>query len=159
MPDLSVFLLFFTPLGVFEGGRYWDIFVEYSKNTPNDVLVNITVTNRGPETARVHLLPTLWFRNTWSWGCDQEACTCTTEPEGCRRRPKLIQTAPVVAECHHDTLGKYIFTVDSNQEGRTPEMIFTENETNYKVSITFGKVTFIGRLGRICVSRTKQTQR
>lgn len=137
-----VFSLFFAPLGVFEGARYWDIFAEYSKNTPNDVLVNITVANRGPQKARVRLLPTLWFRNTWSWGCDHEACTCGSEPEGCRKRPKLIQTAPGVVECHHDTLGKYIFTVGSDQEGQTPEMIFTENETNYKVSITFGKVTF-----------------
>lgn len=118
--------------GVFEEGRYWDIFAEYSKNTPDDVLIKITVANRGPETARVHVLPSLWFRNTWSWGCDHEACICDTEPEECMTKPKLIQTQPGVVACHHDTLGKYFFTVDSGQEGNPPELIFTENETNFK---------------------------
>ena len=129
MPDCLSFLT----VGVFEEGRYWDIFAEYSKNTPEDLLIKITVANRGPETARVHVLPTLWFRNTWSWGCDHEACTCGTEPEECMTKPKLIQTQPGVVACHHDTLGKYIFTVDSGQEGHPPEVIFTENETNFKV--------------------------
>ena len=122
-------------LGVFEEGRYWDIFTEYSKNTPSDVLIKITVANRGPETARVHVLPTLWFRNTWSWGCDHDECTCTPSaiPEGCARKPKLVQTVLGEVECQHDTLGRYIFTVDTNEEGLTPELVFTENETNCKV--------------------------
>ncbi|XP_078362932.1 uncharacterized protein LOC144647063 [Oculina patagonica] len=121
-----------TDTGVFEERRYWDIFAEYSKNTPNDVLIKITVANRGPDTARVHVLPTFWFRNTWSWGCDHEACTCDSKPERCMRKPKLIQIAPGVVECHHESLGRYIFTVDSDQEGLTPELIFTENETNFE---------------------------
>lgn len=128
---LSVFS--FLTVGVFEEGRYWDVFAEYSKNTPDDVLIKITVANRGPGTARVHVLPSLWFRNTWSWGCDHEACICDTEPEECMTKPKLIQTQPGVVACHHDTLGKYFFTVDSGQEGNPPELIFTENETNFKV--------------------------
>ena len=53
--------------GVFEGDRYFDVFVEYAKARPEDLLVRITVVNRGPEAATLHLLPTLWFRNTWSW--------------------------------------------------------------------------------------------
>src|SRR5207344_2826293 len=53
--------------GVFEGDRYFDVFVEYAKAGPEDVLVRITVHNRGPEAARLRVLPTLWFRNTWSW--------------------------------------------------------------------------------------------
>ena len=53
--------------GVFDGNRYFDVFVEYVKNTPEDVLIQISVCNRGPDTATLHVLPTLWFRNTWSW--------------------------------------------------------------------------------------------
>ena len=64
-------------------------------------------------------------------------------------KPKLIQTAPGVVECQHDTLGKYIFTVDSDQEGLTPELIFTENETNYKVGNTFGKVIVMSPYNRV----------
>lgn len=127
------FFFVFTTLGVFEEGRYWDIFAEYSKNTPDDILIKITVANRGPKTARVHVLPTLWFRNTWSWGCDHEACTRDSKPGSCTKKPKLVQRKSGVVECQHDTLGKYIFTVDSDQEGLTPEVIFTENETNFKV--------------------------
>ena len=56
--------------GVFDDDRYFDVFVEYAKATPEDVLIKITVCNRGPETATLHLLPTLWFRNTWSWRKD-----------------------------------------------------------------------------------------
>ena len=56
--------------GVFDDDRYFDVFVEYAKEGPEDVLVRITVHNRGPEAARLRLLPTLWFRNTWSWGED-----------------------------------------------------------------------------------------
>ena len=54
--------------GVFAEDRYFDVQVEYAKAAPEDILIRITVTNRGPETAPLHLLPTLWFRNTWSWG-------------------------------------------------------------------------------------------
>src|SRR5512139_4076777 len=54
--------------GVFEGDRYFDVFVEYAKAAPEDLLVLVTVVNRGPEAAPIHVLPTLWFRNTWSWG-------------------------------------------------------------------------------------------
>ena len=54
--------------GVFNEDRYFDVFVEYAKGAPEDILIQITVNNRGPETATLHVLPTLWFRNTWSWG-------------------------------------------------------------------------------------------
>src|SRR5205814_914380 len=53
--------------GIFDGNRYFDVFAEYAKNSPDDILIRITVFNRGPETATLHLLPTIWFRNTWSW--------------------------------------------------------------------------------------------
>src|SRR5438105_11841115 len=54
--------------GVFDQNRYFDIFVEYAKASPDDIFVRITAANRGPESAPLHILPTLWFRNTWSWG-------------------------------------------------------------------------------------------
>ena len=67
--------------GVFDDDRYFDVFVEYAKAGPEDMLIRITVHNRGPETARLQVLPTLWFRNTWSWGDDD-------------RKPSLRQSAP-----------------------------------------------------------------
>src|SRR5437773_4840845 len=57
--------------GVFDDERYFDVVAEYAKNSPNDILIRITVVNRGPEPASLALLPTLWFRNTWSWGRNQ----------------------------------------------------------------------------------------
>ena len=120
---------------MFEDGRYWDIFAEYSKNTSNDVLIKITIANRGPEEARLHVLPTLWFRNTWSWGCSHEECTSlrSSKSIGCTRRPKMAQTALGQVECLHDTLGKYIFSVETDPNGQAPKLVFTENETNCKV--------------------------
>ena len=56
--------------GIFDDDRYFDVFVEYAKEGPEDMLIRITVHNRGPEAARLRVLPTLWFRNTWSWGDD-----------------------------------------------------------------------------------------
>ena len=56
--------------GVFDQNRYFDVFVEYVKESPEDILVQISIHNRGPEPAEVHVLPTLWFRNRWSWGGD-----------------------------------------------------------------------------------------
>src|SRR5205085_1739644 len=58
--------------GVFQDDRYFDVQVEYAKASENDVLVTVTISNRGPEDARLHVLPTLWFRNTWSWGREGE---------------------------------------------------------------------------------------
>lgn len=108
--------------GVFNDSRYWDITAEYAKNTPNDVLIQITVANRGPDTARLHILPTLWFRNTWIWGCKHEGCTL---------KASMKESAPGTVECKHETLGKYTFVVDVNPENEMmPELLFTENETN-----------------------------
>src|ERR1041385_6051177 len=60
--------------GVFNDNRYFDVFAEYAKASPDDILIRITVANRGPEKATLHLLPTLWYRNTWVWGCKHEGC-------------------------------------------------------------------------------------
>ncbi|HEY0520175.1 MAG TPA: hypothetical protein VGC84_11840, partial [Ilumatobacteraceae bacterium] len=56
--------------GVFDDDRYWDITVDYAKANPDDIVVRVTIRNAGPESATLHILPTLWFRNTWSWGLD-----------------------------------------------------------------------------------------
>ena len=75
--------------GVFLDNRYWDVFAEYAKGGPNDVLIKITVCNRGPERSKIHLLPTLWYRNTWIWGCEHEGCT---------RKPVMKQVSDVSEE-------------------------------------------------------------
>ena len=121
---LILYIMSYALPGVFNDSRYWDITAEYAKNTPNDILVKITVTNRGPDTARLHILPTLWFRNTWIWGCKHEGCT---------RKASMKQTAPGTVECRHDTLGKYTFVVDVDPESKMPDLLFTENETNTMV--------------------------
>ena len=103
--------------GVFDGDRYFDITVEYAKGGVDDLLIRVTAVNRGPEAAELHLLPTLWFRNTWSW--DVGAA-----------RPQLQATASapgqVVIAARHQTLGARWL----HAEG-APELLFTENETNF----------------------------
>ena len=102
--------------GVFDDNRYFDVLVEYAKATPEDILIRLSVTNRGAEAAPLHLLPTLWFRNTWSWTADAP-------------RPSLRQLdgpAGVSAVVASDTEGReYSFAC----EGSVP-LLFTENETN-----------------------------
>ena len=98
--------------GVFDEDRYFDVFVEYAKAGPEDVLVRITVHNRGPEAARLRVLPTLWFRNTWSWDADQP-------------RPSLREVRPGVIQATHPQLGEYWLSCDG-----APELLFTENESN-----------------------------
>jgi hypothetical protein len=98
--------------GVFDADRYFDVFVTYAKASPTDVLIEINVVNRGPEWAAVHVLPTLWFRNTWDLG--------RNEP-----RPGLHQVAPGLIEATHPTLGTYWLACQG-----APPLLFTENETN-----------------------------
>jgi hypothetical protein len=80
--------------GVFDDDRYFDVFVEYAKEGPEDILIRVTVHNRGPEAARLRVLPTLWFRNTWSWGEDD-------------RRPALREVGRGTIEPSHHELGQY----------------------------------------------------
>ena len=80
--------------GVFDDDRYFDVFVEYAKEGPEDVLVRMTVHNRGPEAARLRVLPTLWFRNTWSWDADHP-------------KPSLGEVAPGAIRATHSELGEY----------------------------------------------------
>ena len=75
--------------GVFDDNRYFDVFVEYAKASAEDILIQITVCNRGPEAATLHVLPTLWFRNTWSWGgrCSPSGAS-SGRSRRCRRRDR-----------------------------------------------------------------------
>jgi hypothetical protein len=106
-----------TDTGVFDGDRYFDVFAEYAKGAPNDILIRITVENRGPDQARVHLLPTLWFRNTWSWGKIAEECTS---------KPSIDLVHDGFARVRHEELGEYQFAYDK----KNAAPLFTENETN-----------------------------
>ena len=107
--------------GVFDDHRYFDVFVEYAKSSPNDILIRVTAANRGPEAATLHLLPTVWFRNTWSWGCRHEGCT---------PKPKLRQAAEGAVFCQHPTLGQFHFCARPDHGGRVPALLFTDNHTN-----------------------------
>jgi hypothetical protein len=98
--------------GVFDADRYFDVFVEYAKADPEDVLIRITVHNRGSETAELHLLPTLWFRNTWSWEKDAV-------------KPSLRQVEEGTVRASHSQFGDW--TLDCEGD---PELLFTENESN-----------------------------
>ncbi|HXM90618.1 MAG TPA: glucosidase, partial [Candidatus Dormibacteraeota bacterium] len=104
--------------GVFAENRYFDVFVEYAKADVEDILIKIIVVNRGPETATLHLLPSLWFRNTWSWGKDD-------------RRPTIRKTASLdncqCAEMQHWQYGKR-WLLCAGQ----PQLLFTENQTDYE---------------------------
>ena len=100
--------------GVFDEDRYFDVFVEYAKAAPEDICIRITVANRGPDAATLHVLPNLWFRNTWCWG-DPDAPA----------KPHLKLTGPAMVHATHETLGNFIFTWDGDAEP-----LFTGNESN-----------------------------
>ncbi len=101
--------------GIFNGDRYFDVFVEYAKAEPTDILIQISLINRGPETASVHVLPTLWFRNTWTWWADP--------PKPSLRQMPGANT--VTIETSHAELGGFLLHCDGN-----PRLLFTENDTN-----------------------------
>ncbi len=98
--------------GVFDEDRYFDVFVEYAKADPEDMLIRILVHNRGPETAQLHVLPTLWFRNTWSW-------------EDGEPKPVMGQIAENEIHASHPQLGDYTLQCEG-----AAELLFTENESN-----------------------------
>src|SRR5215475_713351 len=107
--------------GVFEDRRYFDVTVEYAKNSPNDILIRITVSNRASDPALIHVLPTLWFRNTWSWG--RSGDDYWAKPE-----LALAESGSVMA--HHESLGDYEFSTDVAISDDLQQFLFTENETN-----------------------------
>src|SRR5262249_1752632 len=99
--------------GVFDDDRYFDVFVEYAKDSPEDLLIQISIYNRGPAAAPLHVLPTLWFRTTWSW-------SRTPTP-----KPTLVQRDDQTVTISHPGLGgRYLYC------DRAVPWLFTENETN-----------------------------
>jgi mannosylglycerate hydrolase MGH1-like protein len=102
--------------GIFDDDRYFDVVVEYAKAAPDDILMLVTAYNRGPERATLHLLPTLWFRNTWSWDADAP-------------KPSLAaidgHTELSAARASHHDLGDWLFCAD-----QSAQLLFCENETN-----------------------------
>src|SRR5919109_517702 len=102
--------------GVFDGDRYFDVMVEYAKGSPDDILVRITATNHGPDRAPLHLLPTVWFRNTWSWDVG------AARP---RLRESVSRPGWKAIEAEHVTLGRRWLSVEG-----AAELLFTENDTN-----------------------------
>ena len=112
--------------GVFDDHRYFDVHVDYAKASPEDILIQIEVINRGPEAAELHLLPTIWFRNTWSWS------HASSKPVLLRARglPDLVQAPPEstqTIELRQPHYGTRWLACEGS-----PELLFTENETNYQ---------------------------
>jgi hypothetical protein len=97
--------------GIFDGDRYWDITIDYAKAAVDDIVARVRVRNAGPDAAAVHVLPTLWFRNTWSWGLDD-------------RRPSIEADDDGLTARHH-TLGSITLTGDGS-----PRLLFCDNESN-----------------------------
>jgi hypothetical protein len=108
--------------GIFDGGRYFDVVLEYAKLAPEDILIRISVTNRGPDAAPLHVLPTLWFRNTWTWGRDDRRPSISMYPKVPAKDPQVRSML-----ANHWQLGKYILYCSGAHE-----FLFTENETNYE---------------------------
>src|SRR5664279_6468739 len=100
--------------GIFEKDEYFDVFVEYAKKREEDILVRITVHNRGQEDAALNVLPTIWFRNTWSWGKNDY-------------KPVMSISGKSAIRIDQKDLGNYFLSCNDN-----PELLFTENETNSK---------------------------
>jgi hypothetical protein len=98
--------------GIFNESRYFDVFIEYAKAGPDDILIRITAHNRGLEAASLHVLPQVWFRNTWAWGYDD-------------RKPELRQVRPGVVGASHHALGQYQLYCD-----QASQLLFCENETH-----------------------------
>jgi hypothetical protein len=106
--------------GIFDDERYFDLVVEYAKATPTDILIRLTIANRGPQAAEIHMLPTLWFRNTWSWGDIEEEATA---------RPNIHAGANASLVAVHETLGTYDLAYEA-ANGVAPTCLYTDNDTN-----------------------------
>ena len=109
--------------GIFDDNRYFDVFVEYAKNTPEDIVIQITAHNRGTETKPLHILPTLWFRNTWSW--QEDAAKPSLKVCETNEKFSVIQTKEGENE-------RYLYCDFSGWSKGISPLLFTENETNYQ---------------------------
>ena len=117
--------------GVFDGGRYFDVTVEYAKGGADDVLMRVTAVNRGPEgsePAPLWVVPQAWFRNTWAWGCGVEGDGGTGGRPTMEVAGEDAGAACVVAD--HGTLGRFFLSADATAGGSPPALIFTDNDTN-----------------------------
>jgi hypothetical protein len=103
--------------GVFDDSQYWITEVHYAKAEPDDILMSVEITNAGPEDAELHVLPTAWFRNTWSWATDTA-------------RPEIVAAGPGRATLGHPLAGPMELLAGPGPDGRMPEALFCENETN-----------------------------
>ncbi|NOT33596.1 MAG: glucosidase [Candidatus Eisenbacteria bacterium] len=110
-----------TDTGVFDDDRYFDVTAEYAKASPDDVLVRVTIENHGPEAAAIHVLPTLWFRNTWDWG---------RTGEGYWPKPEIRATGSTTMRAEHATLGAMRLEAAPGPFGLAPQLLFTDNRTN-----------------------------
>ncbi|MGI8881005.1 MAG: MGH1-like glycoside hydrolase domain-containing protein [Jatrophihabitans sp.] len=110
--------------GVLDQNRFFDITVSYAKAAPDDLCVTIGATNHGPEPAPLHLLPQIWFRNTWAWGDDDRRPALRALPQA-----ELAVGDIAAVECRHDYLGRYVLAADSVGADR-PDVLVCSNETN-----------------------------
>jgi len=116
--------------GVFDDDRYWDIFIETAKedDDPDELLFRVTAWNRGPDPAPLHIIPHVWFRNTWSWG-----------REHVDKKPSIRAHAENLIKSKHHVLGDRYFLlspspgVGPSGEDVQPDLLFTENDTNYEL--------------------------
>jgi hypothetical protein len=110
-------------IGAFDHGHYYDVFAEYAKAGPDDILIRITIINHAPTTQTLHVLPTLWFRNTWSWGCEEEDCWI---------KPRMWLEDSATIATQHATLEPMLFHTECPPHASQCEILFTENETDNK---------------------------
>ncbi len=106
--------------GIFDENKYFDFFVEYAKENSDNILIKFTIQNHSSEEAELHVLPTLWFRNTWIWGCEYEGCTL---------KPRITKKENLIFETNHQTLESFCLAADPTN-GELIQTLFTENETN-----------------------------
>ena len=107
--------------GIFHEHRYFDVLAEYAKAEPDDILIRITIANRGPEPAPIQVLPTLWYRNTWVWGARHDGCTT---------KPSIKAAGEGLLQADHVSLGRTWLAAGPSPDGKAPQFLFTENETN-----------------------------
>ena len=127
--------------GAFDGNRYFDVFVEHAKASPDDILVTIRIVNRGPDVAPLVVLPTLWFRNTWSWG---------RHGEGYWQNPTLAAVGAGEMAADHPTLGRYRFVVEPRAGAGASELLFygERDERRAPVQVSEREPLRQGRLPR-----------
>ncbi len=122
--------------GIFADDRYFDIFIEVAKEDEEELLFRVTAWNRGPEPAPLHIIPHVWFRNTWAWGREEKS-----------KKPTIAEIGPTTAQSKHYKLGDRYFQLSPSPgigiSGKDvqPKLIFTENDTNYK-ALYGSKVTY-----------------